>query len=177
MRFKRTCPRQLQNQSGFTLVEVLVVVVIMAVLSAVAVDTGLREWRREQVNALTLQLAGWLETVRRAALRGSSCTATVNTGILSSGDQVATANASGCLSNAPLVVDPSHDSMTFALSSTASTVTFTPRGTLSSEVDPIIISVSLQPYGPSRCINISGLLGLIRIGNSASGSCSPDQRF
>ncbi|MEB3275516.1 MAG: prepilin-type N-terminal cleavage/methylation domain-containing protein [Cyanobacteriota bacterium] len=177
MRSNRAGPRQRQKWSGFTLVEVLLVVVIMGVLSVVVVDTGLREWRREQTNALTLQLAGWLETVRRAALRGSNCTATLNTGILSTGAQVASANASGCLSNAPLVVDPSHDNMSFNLSSTASTVTFTPRGTISSEVDPIIITVSLQPSGPSRCINISGLLGLIRIGNPAAGNCSADQRF
>lgn len=177
MRSKRADARQQHKHAGFTLVEVLLVVVILGVLSAVAVDTGLREWRREQVNALTLQLAGWLETVRRAALRGSSCTATLNTGTVSSGATVATANASGCLSNSPLVVDPSHDNMRFTLSSSASTVTFTPRGTLSSAVNPITITVSLQPSGPSRCINISGLLGVIRIGNPASGSCSADQRF
>jgi prepilin-type N-terminal cleavage/methylation domain-containing protein len=62
---------------GFSLTEVLVVVAILDVLSGLVIDAGIRDWRREQVNAVVVELAGWLESVRRAALKGSSCQVTL----------------------------------------------------------------------------------------------------
>jgi prepilin-type N-terminal cleavage/methylation domain-containing protein len=162
---------------GFTLVEVLIVVVMMGILSALAVDTGLRELRRERVNAVTVNLAGWLETVRRASLRGTSCTATINTGAMTAGATLATADSSGCLEDAPLTIDSDAGGMSFSVTSSASSVTFTPRGTRHPSDDDVTISVSLAPAGPSRCILIKGLLGVIGLGKSDGSTCIPDQRF
>jgi Tfp pilus assembly protein FimT len=171
--------RQLSSKhdAGISLAELLMVVVILGVLTAVGVDTGFKEWRREQVNALTIELAGWLENVRRAALRGTSCTATITTGSISAGDLVATANGPTCLPNTPLRANPNNSAARYAISSTSQTITFTPRGTLSSSTLPITLMVNLAPDGPARCVSISGLLGLIRIGPGDAGHCGPDQRF
>lgn len=64
---------------GFSLTEVMVVVAILSVLSGLVIDAGIRDSRREQVNAVVVELAGWLESVRRAALKGSSCQVTLTT--------------------------------------------------------------------------------------------------
>ena len=47
--------------SGFSLTEVMVVVAILSVLSGLVIDGGIRDWRREQVNAVVVELAGWLD--------------------------------------------------------------------------------------------------------------------
>ena len=70
---------------GISLTEVLVVVAILGVLSGLVIDAGIRDWRREQVNAVVVELAGWLESVRRAALKGSSCQVTLFDGTLAAG--------------------------------------------------------------------------------------------
>ena len=64
-------------------------------------------------------------------------------------------------------------------------IAFTPRGTvaqadsgapLTSNV-PADIIVTLQPDGPSRCVRVESLLGLISISPVVNGSCQPDTRF
>jgi prepilin-type N-terminal cleavage/methylation domain-containing protein len=64
------------RRAGFSLSELMIVVVVLGILSALVIDVGIRDWRRQQVNAVAVELAGWLDTVRRVALKGSSCTVT-----------------------------------------------------------------------------------------------------
>jgi prepilin-type N-terminal cleavage/methylation domain-containing protein len=165
------------RRGGFTLIEVLIVVVTIGILSALAIDSGLRELRRERVNGLVINLAGWIETVRRSALRGTSCTATITTGNLTAGSNLASADSIGCPKVAPLTVDENSTGMSFNVVSSATTVTFTPRGTRYPSGSDVTIIVSLNPVGPYRCILIKGLLGVIGLGKSDGTTCTPDQRF
>lgn len=51
-------------QSGFTLVEALVTVAILGIVSAIAIPSFAFVLRRERVNAVALEAAGWLEEAR-----------------------------------------------------------------------------------------------------------------
>lgn len=52
---------------GFSLVEAVVIVAIVGIVAAIAVPSFFFVLRRERVNAVALELAGWLEQVRSAS--------------------------------------------------------------------------------------------------------------
>jgi Tfp pilus assembly major pilin PilA len=56
-------------QAGFTLVEQLVIVAVIGILAAIVVPSFLFVLRRERVNALAFEIAGWLEEIRSIAAR------------------------------------------------------------------------------------------------------------
>lgn len=67
---------------GYSLGELLVTVAVLGILSAVVLNgIGVREWQRRRVNAVAVELTGWLEAVRRSALKGTGCRVTLHTSI------------------------------------------------------------------------------------------------
>ena len=168
---------------GLSLIEILIVLAIVGFLGTVA-TTGLRSlWQSQLINANLNVIRNWLETTRRAALRGESCTITVNNGTFSDGAVVITSqnpsaesfNAS-CNDPDSLQLDSPGKNRTYTFrasssGSTVSTFSFTPRGTIykSSDTDPtfaedIIISLSLSAEtgtatSDSYCFRISPLMG------------------
>lgn len=158
--------------AGYSLVEVLLVVVILGILAGLMIDAGIRDLRRERVNTVVVELAGWLETVRRDAQRGKSCTVTVNGGTLSGGAVLANSPCRGDHTITP--------SQSFSVNRTSGSFTFTPAGTLyPAPTTPVVIQVALADGGePQRCVQLEGLLGLISVGRSTSaGGCDPTSRF
>lgn len=165
---------------GFSLPELLIVIAIAGLFGGLALTTGQAQWQREQVNKVAIELSGWLESARRAALRGdldsdnSGCSITINNGTLSTGSTLATAT---CLPDQPLTIDNlgSRINLTVA-SDTTNPISVSPRGTRSG--DPVTITLTLNPSGKQRCVTISGLLALISPGKvSSSGTCELNQRF
>lgn len=169
---------------GFSLSELLIVTAIVGIFAGLAIPIGIRQWQRERVNGMAVQLAGWIETVRRASLRGTSCAITVTSGNVSANDIVAqtsdddaVAGDNNCLDSNPLRVN-ANSNMAFSLSSSPEgTFGYTPRGTFWSVSSPVVITLTLSSGGPSRCVQISGLLGVVEVGKSNSGSCSTGRRF
>ena len=183
---------------GISLTEVLVVVAILSVLSGLVIDAGIRDWRREQVNAVVVELAGWLESVRRAALKGSSCQVTLFDGTLAAGavlaqgadvgttdaDSVAAASpiANNCRSSQPLVIPSLGTVQSFQIAATAGSFVFTPAGTLYPAPQPsapIVIEVSLADgQDPQRCVQLEGMMGHIQVGRFKAGYCdTPSDRI
>lgn len=181
------------RSNGYTLVELMVTVAVLGILTGLAIDSGQREWRREQVNGVVIELSGWLESVRRSALRGYRCNVTFTEGTLSAGDTLATgAEAStspqignNCLASMPLQIPSVGGGSQVSVTANYSGIAFTPRGTVAQVAsgDPLTanvpadIIVTLQPNGPSRCVRVESLLGLISIGQVTNGVCQPDTRF
>jgi prepilin-type N-terminal cleavage/methylation domain-containing protein len=169
---------------GFSLSELLIVTAIVGIFAGLAINIGIRQWQRERVNGMAVQLAGWIETVRRASLRGTSCAITVASGDVSANDVVAqtsddddVAGDNNCLDSNPLRVN-ANSNMAFSLtSSPEGAFGYTPRGTFWSTSSPVVITLTLSSGGPSRCVQISGLLGVVEVGKSSGGSCSTGSRF
>lgn len=169
-----------RHNRGYTVVELMVTVAILGILSAVVIDVGWREWRREQVNSVVLELASWLQSVRRAALKGNSCLVTIQSGSLASGAQLA--QISGCSTVQALRLSGISGNRNVEVSVQGmdnNSFTFTPAGTLfpAPEADPdlqvpIVISVRLDGDADSgRCLQLDGLLGALDLGVLRDDAC------
>jgi prepilin-type N-terminal cleavage/methylation domain-containing protein len=171
---------------GFSLPELLSVIVILGVLTVAGVEINLQQKNREEVNALTITLAGWLEQVRKSALLGAGCTVTIRSSV--SGDALVASAATtstttqinsqtACLTSNPLRSDDiASISPSSSFSITSPTIQFTPRGTVSPLSNSVInVVIKKQPSGPTRCIAIKGLIGNITI--SRGDQCGDQERF
>lgn len=181
--------------AGFTLTEMMVVLATIGLLAAAAISASGDSWRRQQVNAVAIELAGWLEGVRRASLKGNPCQVTIAGGSLGGGATLATAAeivtgqtiAHNCLDSQPLQISATlGNSTTYTIATGGSTsFKFTPRGTVNAAAanaqltSPIVIEISLTgSSGPLRCVRISEGLGLISVGSSnASANTCPASSY
>ena len=169
--WRRTRPNK---NGGFSLAELMVAITILGVLSAIAIDSSIKDWRREKVNKVAIELSGWLENARRASLKGEACTVTINTGTLAENGTLATAT---CMSRWPLQIALQDANSSFSITASTTSLTFTPRGSVHPGSGTINIGIALNPdLGISRCVAIQGLLGEIGIGKGNSSSCVTQQR-
>lgn len=175
---------------GFTLSELLITVAVLGILSAVVMNGfGMNEWRRSRVNAVALELNGWLEAVRRSALKGTGCRVTIQTAtqaaagsVIASAAPVTTAAVTvpnTCMSQQPLRILSNAGNDVYAISADPATFTFTPRGTTrglaNDNQNDLEITIALNGEPPMRCVQLSSPLGVVRIGTndtSASGNCT-----
>ncbi len=187
------------SHTGFTLIELVVVAAVVGILSVVGIHASGNEWRRERVNAVATELAGWLETVRRTSRKGNACQVSISGGNLTGGATLATASellsnaananptiANNCLTGQPLQISGSLGNSTYVIAPGGTTsFKFTPRGTVNAAAantqlaNPLVIEISLAgTSGPKRCVRISEGLGLISVGanNSNAGTC-PDSSY
>ena len=51
------------RKAGFTIIEIFVVVSVLTILSAVAIASGSRSLERSRINAVAIELAGWLTAI------------------------------------------------------------------------------------------------------------------
>lgn len=171
------------SDKGFSLVELLVVVTIISTLATVTLSATFQARKREQINALTIELAGWIEEVRRSSMRGNQCGIRITTGSISGSDIVAQATPGiaipdTCSTKAtPLfrIPEQSREEI-FQITTGNPDFLFTPRGTKIPANDVTIV-VKFSNASQARCIKLNGLLGNLEMGNAPGGICNTALRF
>lgn len=176
--------------AGFSLLEIVAAVAIIGIAASMTLAMNMRSLRREQLNAAAIGLAGWLEEVRRSALKGNPCQVTIaaNSGAavgttLASAVEIplsgATARPDRCRANAPYTVPNELNAMRIAMSP-AQQFTFGSLGTVAPSSDKELVLSLLNPAGQvelRRCIRMRGMLGFIEVGNHSGSACTYLSRY
>ena len=172
---------------GFTLLELLIVVILISIFSAIIIPSFLSLVNREKVNSVALGLAGWIESVRNYAARQISAdpsaagcaikflpTSSATAGTIIA--QIDSSAGGGC--QMPLneqsyrVPSDIGASFSFAavnqLGTPNNSLIFTPRGIWISNPassGPLILKIVQNGVGPMRCLKTSEFLGDLEIGS------------
>jgi hypothetical protein len=133
------------QRAGFTIIEIFVVVGIVAILSGIAIASGSRSLERSKINAVALELAGWLTAIHAKDSTGcfvdyenaTDKTSTVVSDMLvipqgkfASGDKIfALRNPSGCSAPSEAFRLPGNVGGDYQLS-LYTPIVFSPRGTV-----------------------------------------------
>lgn len=160
----------------------MVVIAIIGLLNGLAVAFTGGEWQRERVNTVALGLAGWLEEVRGNALREISADPAAGGCVVSvsslsnavAGTSLASVVPTTCASTASFVITGvSSGGDRYDTATNAGTITFTPRGSVTTSTDAVV-KIFLRGSRQLRCVRVSAILGLVRVGSNAAASSSAD---
>ncbi len=179
-----------EGAAGYSITELVVAVMIITVGAAMAIAASGREIRRERINSAAVGLSGWLEEVRRAALKGNPCTVTITAssgtargGILASASEVPitgdTSRTDRCQADKPYRVANELGNASVAISPSLQ-FSFSTLGTVNPTTDKELVLTLIQPGGQSdlsRCVRIRGMMGFTDVGNRSGGSCTYPSRY
>ena len=171
-RAKPTC-------NGFTIVELMVVLVILAILSAVALPNLRSGMRREQLTATSLGIVNWLESARNQAVKEMKpCEIRITADDASDSSLEIASDSPGCRKLTTFNVAlqgniPSVISLALLEGSNREFV-FSPRGSVDRDQE---IELTMEESPTTRCIKVLAPVGLVRSGIKRDGACSYDKEL
>lgn len=146
------------SNQGFTLIEMLVILIIIGILSAISVPSFLGLLNRNKVNNALAQVRGALQETQREAIRKSkSCSVTLDT--TSTPNKV----TGTCL------VTGNRNLNGINIRSNVSPITFNFRGETGSS-GTIVVASTDGSVAKQKCLVIASGIGLIRYGNYADNN-------
>ena len=155
------------QEAGFTLLELLTVVALMAVGVAFSLPNLASFRQSQELNSATKNAVGWLDDLRRQSIQNSlTCTATWDA------DAVGAEAVGQCGAQPASTLDVNSTTTKVVEITTANgseTWTFTPRGTATDSRE-VIFTLKDESTNPGRCIKLVAPLGLIRAGKRSSSN-------
>lgn len=151
-----------QQEKGFTLLEITIVLFIAGILAAISAPSLLGLYRRNQLDNAVNEVRGALQLAQREAIRESdTCPVTFNNTADTNTDPV---EIDSCISTTKLPKPVDIDL------SSGSTITFGFRGNTNNNNT---ISFSSEAVSQKKCLAISMPLGIIREGiyDSSASEC------
>lgn len=167
------------TQNGFTIMELMIVLVIVAILSAVAMPNLRSAMRREQLTATSLGIVNWLERVRNQAVNDMEpCELSITTDEASDASLAITPKSPGCRKLMTFNIAEQNNTpsdISLALSeSSDSEFSFSPRGSVNRDQE---IELTMEGSPTTRCIKVLAPVGLIRTGIKRDGACSYEKEM
>ena len=161
-------------RNGFTLLELMIVLAIVAILSAVAIPNLRSAMRREKLTATSLGIVNWLERVRNEAVKDMEpCELSITTDDASDASFAITSESPGCSELTTFNIteqDNTPSDITLLLSeSSDSEFSFSPRGSVNRDQE---MELTMEGSSTTRCIKVVAPVGLVRSGIKRDGACS-----
>jgi prepilin-type N-terminal cleavage/methylation domain-containing protein len=152
-----------KSNSGFTLVELLITLVVIGVIAAITAPNFLGLLGRNRVNDTALQVEGALKEAQRQAIRkGKRCQIDINT----TSKTISNPATNGCLLN----VRNLNNSV--QLNSNLQSISFSGKGNITGGTitTPVLVTPVLVVSMPNRttqnkCVVFNGLFGVMRSGD------------
>ena len=165
--------------SGFTIYELMVVLVIVAILSGVALPSLRSSMRREQLAATSIGIVNWLERARNQAVKDMEpCRLSISTDDSSNASFAITSDSPSCSELTTLNIaeqDNKPADISLVLSDTSEReFSFSPRGSVSQDQE---IELTMEGSPTTRCIKVVAPVGLIRSGIKRGENCSYEEEL
>jgi prepilin-type N-terminal cleavage/methylation domain-containing protein len=157
-----------KSNSGFTLVELLMTLIIIGVIAVITVPSFLGLLNRNRVNQAAQQVEGALKEAQRQALRmGKQCTININTTTKTISNPAPptpptppTPATNGCL------LSTRNLNSSVQLNSNSATLAFSGKGNIDRVLANPAIVVSMPNQTDQRkCIILDGFFGVLRSGD------------
>ena len=167
------------NPSGFTIFELMVVLVILAILSTVALPNLLSGMRREQLAATSVEIVNWLERARNQAVKDmETCKLSITADDASDASIAITPDSPGCSNLKGFSISEhinTSSDVTLILSDNSDIeFSFSPRGSVNRNQE---MELTMEESPTTRCIKVVAPVGLIRSGIKRNGACSYEKEL
>jgi len=174
--------------NGFTLLELIIAIAIITLISAVSFDASSRSLNRSRVNAVAIELAAWMQTIRTSGVDTAYCSVIFNPDqvtlaqaparaaaslVFSRGNRVYSVEPAGCSGQPDFRVPDSVGGNTFTIWSNP-LFQFTQRGnviqTASNSVVRNDVRILMRGTRLLRCVRTFDAIGLFRIGSNSDAA-------